>query len=142
MASLPPIRRISKEDLHEAPEWVEKLIYPINLFFDSVYRALNGRLTLSDNILGKQKETTFQVQAAYDGTDTDKWDVIKFQSELGSRAKGVYLMQITEQSDTGNFVPIGKSVFIDWEDENGTIKINYITGLTASKKYQLRVRIE
>tara|TARA_R100000152_G_C6745369_1_gene169010 strand:- start:329 stop:757 length:429 start_codon:yes stop_codon:yes gene_type:complete len=142
MASLPPIRRISKEDLQEAPDWVEKLIYPINLFFDSVYRALNGRLTLSDNILGKQKETTFQVQSAYDGADTDKWDVIKFQSDLGSRVRGLYLMQITEQSDTGNFVPIGKSVFIDWEDENGTIKINYITGLTASKKYQLRVRIE
>ena len=139
---MPPIRRISKEDLQEAPDWGEKLIYPINLFFDSVYRALNGRLTLSDNILGKQKETTFQVQSAYDGTDTDKWDVIKFQSELGSRVKGLYLMQITEQSGTGNFVPIGKSVFIDWEDENGTIKINYITGLTASKKYQLRVRIE
>ena len=53
MASLPPIRRISKEDLQEAPDWVEKLIYPINLFFDSVYRALNGRLTFEILLIGQ-----------------------------------------------------------------------------------------
>jgi hypothetical protein len=51
-------------------------------------------------------------------------------------------MQITESVETGNFVPIGEDVFIDWEDENRIIKIHYITGLTASKKYNLRVRIE
>jgi hypothetical protein len=84
MAFLPPVKRISKEDLPEAPSWVEKLIYPVNLFFDSVYRALNGRLTVPDNISGQIKEISFQVRSDYNGTDTTKWDALKFQSTLGS----------------------------------------------------------
>jgi hypothetical protein len=142
MASLPPIKRISKEDLPEAPEWIDKVIYPINLFFDSVYRALNGRLTSPENIVGQVKEMRFQVIPTYDGTDTDKWDIQKFQSTLGGLAKSLQLMQITEVADNGNFVPIANDIFIDWEDENRIIKIHYITGLTASKKYLLRVKIE
>jgi hypothetical protein len=59
MASLPPIKRISKEDIPEAPSWVEKIIYPVNLFFDSVYRALNGSLTMPENIVGQIKEISF-----------------------------------------------------------------------------------
>jgi hypothetical protein len=142
MASLPPIKRISKEDLADAPDWVEKIIYPVNLFFDSVYRALNGRLTLPENIVGQIKEISFQVKAVYDGTDTSKWDVLSFNSSLGSLAKGLHIMQIKEVTDNGNFAPIGKDISIDWEDENRNIKIHYITGLTASKKYLLRVKLE
>ncbi len=142
MASLPPIKRISKEDIPEAPSWVEKIIYPVNLFFDSVYRALNGSLTMPENIVGQIKEINFQVPSTYDGTDTSKWTILKFQTSLGKLTKGLQLMQITESVETGNFVPIGEDVFIDWEDENRIIKIHYITGLTASKKYNLRVRIE
>jgi|TARA_R100000781_G_scaffold6971_1_gene6874 hypothetical protein len=142
MASLPPIKRISKEDLPDAPDWIEKVIYPVNLFFDSVYRAMNGRLTTPENIVGQVKDISFQVPSTYDGTDTDKWTVLQFQSTLGMLTKGLHLMQITEVTATGNFAPIGKGIYIDWEDENRTIKINYITGLTASKKYILRVKIE
>ena len=142
MASLPPIKRISKEDLVDAPDWVDKIIYPVNLFFDSVYRALNGRLTLPENIVGQIKEISFQVKATYNGTDTTEWDVLNFNSSLGSLAKGLHIMQIKEVTDNGNFSPIGKNVSIDWEDENRNIKIHYITGLTATKKYILRVKIE
>ena len=142
MASLPPIKRISKEDLPDAPDWIEKVIYPVNLFFDSVYRALNGRLTSPENIVGQVKELSFQVISTYDGSDTDKWDVQKFQSTIGSLAKSLQLMQIVEVADNGNFVPIGKDVFIDWEDENRVIKIHYIPCLTDSEKYLLRVKIE
>lgn len=142
MASLPPIKRISKEDLADAPDWVEKIIYPVNLFFDSVYRALNGRLTLPENIVGQIKEISFQVKTTYNGTDTTEWDVLNFNSSLGSLAKGLHIMQIKEVTDNGNFAPIGKDISMDWEDENRNIKIHYITGLTASKKYLLRVKLE
>ena len=142
MAFLPPVKRISKEALPEAPSWVEKLIYPVNLFFDSVYRALNGRLTVPDNISGQIKEISFQVRSDYNGTDTTKWDVLKFQSTLGRKASGLVLLQLLRNEDAGSFTPIASSVFVDWEDENRLIKINYMTGFTATKKYLLRVKIE
>lgn len=142
MASLPPIKRISKEDIPEAPPWIEKVIYPVNLFFDSVYRALNGRLTSPENISAEVKEINFQVPSSYDGTTVSDWDILTFQSSIGRLAKSLQVMQIIEVVNTGNFAPIGKDITIDWEDENRLIKIHYITGLTASKKYKLRVKIE
>ena len=142
MAFLPPVKRISKEDLPEAPKWTEKLIYPINLFFDSVYRALNGKLTVPENILAEIREINFQVRSDYDGSDTDKWDVLSFQSRLGQRARGLQVFQLLRVVDSSAFTPIASGVFIDWEDENRNIKINYITGLTAGGKYLLRVKIE
>jgi hypothetical protein len=142
MAFLPPVKRISKEDLPEAPPWTEKLIYPINLFFDSVYRALNGKLTVPENILAEIREINFQVRSDYDGSDTDKWDVLSFQSRLGNRARGLQVFQLLRVVDSSAFTPIASGVFVDWEDENRNIKINYITGLTAGGKYLLRVKIE
>ena len=132
MASLPPIKRISKEDLPDAPDWIEKVIYPVNLFFDSVYRALNGRLTSPENIVGQVKELNFQVISTYDGADTDKWEVQKFQSTIGSLAKSLQIMQVTEVADSWNFTPICKDVFIDWEDENRLITVSY-THLRANE---------
>tara|TARA_Y100001963_G_C6501302_1_gene317981 strand:- start:111 stop:539 length:429 start_codon:yes stop_codon:yes gene_type:complete len=142
MAFLPPVKRISREDLPEAPDWTEKLIYPINLFFESVYRALNGSLTVPDNIAGQIKEISFQVRSDYNGTDTSKWDTLSFQSSLKTKAKGLLVFQLLRVEDSSSFTPIASGVFVDWEDENRTIKINYMTGLTASKKYSLRLKIE
>ena len=44
------IRRISKEDLgSDAPEWIDKMLEPLNQFISQVGTALQNRLTFENN---------------------------------------------------------------------------------------------
>jgi hypothetical protein len=134
MAALPPIKRIMREDVKEAPKWIEKIIYPVNLFMDAVYSSLNRNLTFTENITSQVKSLSFETKSSYDGTAAN-WDDLLFIHNLPILAKGCLLLQIQEISD--NYNPIENSVFINWIDINRTITINLITGLTASKKYNI-----
>lgn len=65
MANLPKITRIRREDLPDAPGWIEKLLYPLNLFMEGVYQALNKNLTYAENLAAKVVEFEFTTPAAY-----------------------------------------------------------------------------
>jgi len=134
MAALPPIKRIMREDIKEAPGWIEKVIYPVNLFMDAVYSSLNKNLTFSENITSQTKTLTFQTKSSYDGTAAN-WDDLLFVHSLPGAAKGCLLLKIQEVAD--NYSPITSAVFVNWLDINKTITINLLTGLTASKKYNV-----
>jgi hypothetical protein len=133
---LPTFKRILKEDLKEAPGWIDKVIGPVNSFFESIYHALNKGLTFEENIAAQIRELSFTTTAGYNGT-VAQWKVINFQSTLGKRAKGLILLQLTQVEAV--YTPIENDICIDWQDLNGDIRIGLIRGLTASKTYQLRV---
>lgn len=65
MAKLPKITRIRREDLPDAPGWIEKLLYPLNLFMEGVYQALNQNLTYAENLASKVVAFEFTTPAAY-----------------------------------------------------------------------------
>lgn len=58
---LPLIKRISKEDLqtNDLPSWMDQFLTILNGFITPITQALQGKLTLNDNFLGTQIETTF-----------------------------------------------------------------------------------
>lgn len=136
MAKLPNIKRIMREEFKEAPTWIERLLSPINTFFESVYEALNRNITFKDNINCQIKELSFATGSAYDGT-TAHFTAVTFLSTLKRKAEGLILLQITQDAD--NYAPIEGDVFVNWIDVNGEIKISLIRGLSASKSYKLRV---
>jgi len=127
MATLPPINRISKEDLKDSPAWVDRLLYPLNLFFDSVYRGLNHALTFQDNI--DSQEILFQMTAGAAAVD----NTAKFTVTMKNKPTGVIMKSATLVA--GNYTPIGAPVFIEWFFEDGYINITAISGLTAGSVY-------
>jgi hypothetical protein len=133
---LPAFNRILREDLREAPTWIDKVIYPVNSFFENAYNALNKGLTFEENISSQIKDLSIVTTAAYDGTAAH-WTMVTFQSSLKRKAKGLLLLQIVQVGSV--YAPIEGDVYVDWEDQNGQIRIGLVRGLSASKSYQMRV---
>ncbi len=54
---LPLFRRITEEDLNDAPKgsWKGKLLYAINLFFQQIYSGLGNNLTPEQNCISQTK---------------------------------------------------------------------------------------
>ena len=127
MASLPPINRLSREDLADAPGWVDRLLYPLNLFFDSVYRALNKELTFGDNI--DSQELTFRLQAGVTPED----NIVQFLVTMKNKPTGLLLKNVTLVA--GNYTPIQAAVFVEWYYADGSVNITSITGLTNLSNY-------
>lgn len=129
MATLPPINRISKEDLRDAPGWIDRLLYPLNLFFDSVYRSLNRSLTFHDNI--DSQEIIFRITAGAAAAD----NTAQFIVTMKNKPTGLILKSASRVA--GNYTPIGSPVFVEWYYETGSIKITAISGLTVGVVYDL-----
>lgn len=54
------INKIYRKDIPEAPSWLDKLLFPLNQFMDSVSTAMRGKLTFGDNFLCEIKEYEFE----------------------------------------------------------------------------------
>lgn len=51
------VKRISKEDMSkkgEVPGWIEPMLETLNTFIEQVTTAMNGNLSLKDNLLAKE----------------------------------------------------------------------------------------
>lgn len=137
MAKLPTQRRILREDVKEAPSWIENLLSPLNSFMDSVYRALNRSLTFSDNISSEIRTLTFITRPDYTTASpvTAGFEPLQFVHSLKTKPFGCFICQLVEQGS--NYVIVTQPVSIDWNEVNGTVFINYISGLKDSTNYKL-----
>lgn len=138
MAKLPVIKRVLREDIPDAPDWIGRLLYPMNLFFENVYNALNRDLTFSENIRSQTKTINFSTSSAYDGTAAN-FETLEFSLEGVPSPQGLFILSLVEDAD--NFTPIEGSPFMNWQAINGVMQISLITGLTASKTYNLNVLV-
>lgn len=138
MGRLPTIKRILREDVREAPSWIEKILYPINTFFEQVYNTLNRNVGFRDNIRCQIKSFSFRTTSAYDGTVAN-FTTITFLSTIPGSAEGVILLDIKKNTD--NFSAIEGDVYLQWQDINGVIEIPLIRGLAASTTYNVKVLV-
>jgi len=129
---LPSQKRILREDLKDAPSWVDGLIDPINSFMETTYQALNKNIS-SENLAEQIKELTVITPSTYPVMDN-----ITFQSSLKTKAIGCVVIQAFIKS---TYVPAAGPVYIPWIEENGVIVIYPIKGLEASKTYIIRVSV-
>ncbi len=63
MAKAPKNSSIKKEDIPESPEWLEKLILPLNSHMLDVYNCLANGITLADNQSAMIKTIEFKTPA-------------------------------------------------------------------------------
>lgn len=125
MAKLPLTYKLILEDFpKEVRDWGGKLLYPINSFFESVYSALNKGLTFTDNFDAQIKALT--VDGNY-----------PLSFEYTTSARPVGLICIYCKAKDGSF-PTG-GIFISFDVIEKSVKINNITGLDPTKKYDIKV---
>jgi len=135
MASLPTIKRVQRSDLGaDIPVWVDSLLSPINQFIEEVYSAFNRNLTIPENVKGQIKTITFRTPSNY--TSSSKgFDEITYLNTLGRKTQVLIIGYIEE---IGTPKKKHDAITLSWYDNNdGTISIQYITGLDNSKQYNI-----
>jgi hypothetical protein len=136
MSNLSPVQRINKEDMPGSPAWIDPLISTINLFIQSVNSALDGGLVIPVNIAAQINTMQFITDKKYNPVDQTTWTPISFKSTLTTQPRVLLLGQISVISSQTQY--IANSVVIsDWSANNGSITINFISGLKASTTYEI-----
>lgn len=126
MAKIPVQQQLSRQDFPEAPDWIAKVLYPIQLFMTTVVRALTNRLTLQDNFSYVQNTVTF-IAGSTPAANTLKflWKLPRQPVELTmhvTRADGVYEVIFPVPS---------------WNLVGDSIEVNGIQGLTNGVEYNI-----
>ena len=126
MAKIPVQQQLSRQDFPEAPDWIAKVLYPLQLFMTTVIHALTNQLTLQDNFSFVSNEVKFIAGATpSDNTLSLRWKKTRKPIELTmhvTRADGVYEVIFPVPS---------------WNLVDQDIKINGIQGLTNGIEYRI-----
>jgi len=131
MAQLPVTPQLNRQDFPEAPNWIVKLLYPLQLFMTNVLQALRGQLTMPDNISCIIRQFSMVAGALdTDNTYSFPWPYPRLVLELTAYAT----------NGDGTYNPIYLQV--SWNYINGQIVINGMKGLTPSKKYNILIVVK
>jgi len=133
---LPSQSKVLKEDLKDAPDWVDQLIFPINSFMANVYQCLNKNVTLQDNIGSFIYAFTYKTAADYPVATNQP--PIEFLNQLKTKPIGVIVLQAYEKT---TYVAAPGPVYVPWIENNGSIVTGVITGLEADKSYLIRLAV-
>ncbi len=136
MATLPTIKRVQRSDLGgDIPVWVDSLLSPLNQFIEEVYSAFNKNLTIPENVKGQIKNLTFRTSSSY--TSSKDFTEITYFNTLGRKTQILLLGYIEE---IGTPKKKHDAITISWYDNNdGTVTIHYISGLSNSKNYNITI---
>ena len=130
---LPTIRRLSREEIPDAPEWVDALVYPLNLLFEQLYIGLNKGLTEDENFKGETK--TFTIT----GSSTPEDNTFTFDSGAVTEPASIVLKRII-RSDRVN-PSFSQAPWVNAQWTAGKIQVFSIVGLTDGVKYEVTLRI-
>lgn len=130
MAKLPPLSRLTTEEFGDQASWIERLLSPINMFFERVVSALNKNLTIGDNFAGAIKTVELN------GT----WP-LNVAWELPIRPMTVIVGQVY-RSDNTSFT-LTDAVQVQWTfNQAGQLQISGVTGITPSSTTKYKVVLE
>jgi len=135
-----PINRIFHQDVIKSDGSVEgeRLLYPINLNFETINALINGQIKHGENIDDEIREFSFTTSSTYVASNT--FTPITFRFNLNKRPQGVRVMQLWLADSPTTIVT--KPVYIHWREVKEKISIDFITGLADSTAYTIRVMVE
>lgn len=131
---LPSYRRIIKTDYAEEYQaLVEKMAVSINSGFDSLYDALNKKLTFNDNIISTYVElnVTVDVNGALQNGGVFKLDASQ------TVVRGLIILDCYTLKTPNN--PPNAAPFISFSKSENSIILRRITGLTADVIYTIKI---
>lgn len=130
---LPNFIRIIKTDYkEEQQDLVDKLAFSINPNLETIYDALNNKLTLSENIACTMKDIDIIVDSS--GKPTN---ISSFQLNNNNKLDGIIVISATNTVNSSIYPT--SMPFITYTQNGKIININNISGLQANTLYRLRV---
>jgi len=131
---LPSFKRLFKGDFKpDDQELVDKMSYTINSGLETLYEALNKRLTFDENFNSSQHTITVTVDA--NGTPSQRTSVT---TTLQGVVAGIIVTKaINSTSFTSGAVYPASTPFISYTQSNQQVTINNIKGLTAGIPWTL-----
>lgn len=130
---LQSFKRINKNDYSEDEKsLVNKLSSSLNIGIETLYLALNKRLTRRDNMVATERDITIIVDSNGVPTST-----VFFELDFSTRALGLVIERVDNLTNSSAFPTSG--VFATWSQIGTKITIQHVTGLRAGHKYTVRV---
>lgn len=128
---LPPFRRISREDIPQAEDWVGRLLHPINSVFEALASGLNKGITFEENIQSFSKTLQFTTDATY---TSGSWNALSFAipDTFKVRASGLWIIKGGPTVESASDI---SGIYVNWSENERTISINWLGGLADSTKY-------
>lgn len=132
---LPTYRRITDEDLNDAPKgnWKGKLLYAINLFMQQLYSGLSNNLTPEQNCIAQTK--TFSLI----GSSTVANNVYSFTTTYNYNPLGRDVLSL--QPTDGSSAVFAADPYVSWNWTNGSFNVIGITNLTDGVPYTVTIRV-
>ncbi len=127
---LPPTRRISREQIPDAPDWVDQIIGPLNQFMETTYLALNNQLVIGENVAGEVRDLTVQTDGAAAIVP------FSFASSLRVQPRGLIILQA--KTVEGTYVGTTNP---GWLANGNIVSVKSIGGLAASTSYTIRMAV-
>lgn len=129
MAKLPIFRRIRREDIPEAPEWIDFFIVSINQFFETTYNAFNKSLTFTENMDAQINEFSLVGGAAATN------NIYRFPISTKSRPRNLVITRINRAD--GSYTPLSSAPWVDWHLDGTDVVVDSIIGLTNGIRYNI-----
>jgi len=133
MAKLPGYRRIMKQDY--APDeqnFVEKLAVSINNGFETIYDALNKKLTLSENISSTVKDIDLEVDSTGKPSETTVFTV-----DFDGKVALIMIGKLDNLTNSQVFPT--QAPFITYRQSDKNVTIQHVTGLQTGYVYRLKI---
>lgn len=127
----PPIyKRLSREDFQDAPNWIDRLLLPLNQFMESTTNIFSKNISLGDNIQARSFTLSLTTTASY---TTGTFEPVKFSWGGASLPTFVQVTSITKDDGTPFLGSVGTPA---WRYVDGVV-ISYVPGLADSSKYSV-----
>lgn len=124
---LEQIPRIRREDIQEAPDWIQKILDPLNRFIENIFLLTSSRIDYENNIQSQIGEYDISTAAI----------PVTFKYNMKQPPKGVFVMACFN-SRNYNDCP---AVQIGWNFDGTNISIVSQTGMTAGVDYKIRLLV-
>lgn len=130
------VKRLLRTDLAGAPPgpWLDSLLSHLNTALEGLLRAVEGQLTVQDNLQGFYVDLDVHTRADY---TSDGWDTVRF--DVPWKARNVQIAQLTQVES--NYTPVREPTSVDWIQLNGQVQVRWIAGLADSKRYAVRLLV-
>lgn len=123
--------KILREDVPEAPNWIEIILLGINTLIQTINTLTNKNID-DNNILCQIKVINLTTTPSY-----PIMDPIKFPNDMKVRANNCQILQCIDKSTNKGIATYNPG----WNQEDTQIVIHQVLGLQASKSYTIRFRI-
>jgi hypothetical protein len=127
---------IQRETLLEAPNWIDRLLGPLNLTIQQILQALQTNLTFEDNVVGQIRQFKVTTGPNYVANKEFTTIIVPWLFANKKRPQAVLVGQIVQPS---NQLPTYQAVIAaGWlYDGTGAIRIPFLTGLADNSTYDI-----